>query len=139
MAVDEPTRQLLNRTSSADKDSFVGVLEELEGIIVDWSKKYVDDMVNALSKGGRPFGMEKKSRKEMLQDYMHLHGNVDAWRAFIRDRLVQALSDVDQSNLEDAQARHLANVVFLWVLQYGSDMGKLLARQQQEGEQEEER
>jgi len=127
---DDTFRQMLRGVRSSEKDSFIAALESMEAVIEEWAAKYEEDMIRALSPNGRPFGMEKKSQQELLEEYKQMRGNPEAWRQFFRDRLAVALSSVDASNLEEAQAKHIADIVARWVIRYSADMEELLRRQE---------
>lgn len=112
----------------ADRDSFVALLEEMEQELLDWATQYEDTMVEALSPGGRPFGMVRKPMDELLEDYKAIRGNPAAWSRFIDERLVAALQEAGDAPLDEVKRRHLYDIVVRWVVQYSVMMERELRR-----------
>lgn len=64
----------------------VDVMEQLVEDTGKWGADYVKNMIELLAPDGRPFGTEKKSEDEMLEEYRTIRNDVEAWKLWIGNK-----------------------------------------------------
>lgn len=61
----------------------VDIFEQLVEDTSKWGAEYVKHMVELLAPDGRPFGAEKKSEDELLEEYRVIRNDVEAWKMWV--------------------------------------------------------
>lgn len=64
----------------------VDILEQLVQDTAEWGANYVKNMIDLLAPDGRPFGAEKKSEDELLDEYRTIRNDVEAWKMWIANK-----------------------------------------------------
>lgn len=69
--------------------TFVTETEEVIKEVAEWGTQKVQEIVEALAPDGRPFGAEKKSTEEQLDEYRAMRNDVNQWMAWISQKSQQ--------------------------------------------------
>lgn len=113
------------------KQTFVDITEEMINSLAEDIDIYIDSVIEALMPDGRPFGMEKKTTAEELEDYMKLRGNASAWWEWMATRYDYLKSKMAEVIPEDQQALlHPWDIVYRHAMNFSSKMEKEYRRQQ---------
>lgn len=67
-------------------DTFVSELEEIVDEVAVWGRDYITAIVDKLAPDGRPFGTEKMSLDEQLEEYRKIRNDVEAWKLWIQEK-----------------------------------------------------
>ena len=109
--------------------SFIEDLEEIEKELVDWAYDTINEIVDVLSEGGRPFGQKPQTTIEQLEEYETLQAKPEAWAKWITDQTTFFIQKLKDSGLDDKQIAsvHPWDVIIRMAVQYSYDMEKKYA------------
>lgn len=104
--------------------SFVEEMEEMIEIVSDWCVEVVEDVVEALTEGGRPFDTVSLSKEDKMEEYSAYRGNPQKWIDWITQRattIIEKLSEngVDQPGIESV---HPWDIAIKLALQYSIEL-----------------
>lgn len=111
--------------------TFLEDLEELEPQIVDWAYNTINQIVDILTDGGKPYGLEEQTMDERIAEYMVLRDNPDACARWLQQQLDFLIKKLSDSGLDPKQINsvHPYDVVFRLGMHYSATMeGVLNAR-----------
>ena len=104
--------------------SFVSDAEQVADEIADWVSAVVDDIVQYLSPGGRPFGEQKLTPAMELEQYLEMRGDPDAWVQFIdmhAQHIIQRISG-EGVNPEIVVSLHPYDIAVNYAINYSAKM-----------------
>ena len=117
----------------ARRTSFIADQEEIVDEVAKWGVAYVNQVVDAISPDGRPFGMEPKTEEQQLLDYINNYrGNPDAWANRIRTTATQIQQMLLQKGVtpDKIPSVHPFDIAEDMAMDYSIRMENLLAKTQ---------
>lgn len=121
------------------QQTFISHAEEIVDDVAQWGIDRVNLIVEALAPDGRPFGMERRSQREELEEYMQLYrGNPEAWLGKVEDmvtRITTILTDAGVQQ-DDIAKVHPYSIAQAWALHYSARMEKLLRKSEEKAREE---
>lgn len=118
--------------------SFISHAEEIIDDVAHWGVEYINGVVDALSPDGRPFGMEKRTQRDQLRDYMQLRGNHAAWGQWIEERAQRIRTLLQEARIDEEEINsvHPYSIVEAFAIQYSDRMERLLSREEARAREE---
>lgn len=108
--------------------SFIDLLEETVDVVSDWAVDVISKVSKSLSPDGRPFNEVKKTKSEILTEYMQIRGNPEAWVQWVDSKVLEIMTyltseGVDQEVLVGV---HPYSIALSYAVDYSARMEKLL-------------
>lgn len=119
--------------------TFISHAEEIVDDVAQWGVDYVNRVIEVLAPDGRPFGMERRSRRDQVRDYVqNVRGKEDVWRLRVEDtanRIVTLLKEAGVKD-DDIASVHPYSIALKLQFQYSSTMERYLAKEEARAREE---
>lgn len=108
--------------------SFIDQIESVVDDVSDWAVETVDRITKALSPDGRPFDEVKKTKAQLMAEYMELRGNPEAWVQWIDSKVVEIMTYLTGEGIDQEYMAgvHPYSIAISYAIDYSARMERML-------------
>lgn len=110
--------------------TFVDELESIVNEVSTWMAEQVDRVISTLSPDGRPFGMDKLTVDEQLDEYRKIRNSPEAWAMWINNKTTEIQNELTQQgvSIEAIGVINPQQLAISYATVYSQQMEKELAK-----------
>ena len=110
-------------------ETYIDEMEEIVTEVANRAAEEIQAVIDTLAPDGRPFGQEKKSIEQQLDEYRTIRNDVEAWKVWISNKALEITNPLMMGGVEQEKidAVNPLAIAIAYMNDYSVRMEKLLA------------